>query len=83
MNQNFPPGLKVCELLNYYLLQHDRTEKERTDSSVRVRVSSSKPASEQVMFTESITMVTDSEFQLPLFLERITQSFPHLMVDLL
>ena len=31
-----------------------------SDSSVRLRVSSSKPASEQVRFPESVTMVTQS-----------------------
>ena len=49
----------------------------------KLRVISRKPASEQIMFTESVTMVIDSEFQLPRFLEQKTQSFPHLRVNLL
>ncbi len=43
----------------------------------------SDSASEQAMFTESVTMVTDSDFQLPLFLEGKTQRFPHLKNHLL
>ena len=69
--------MKNCEL---FLLQHDQTEKERT-AAVRLRVSSGKPASEQVMFTEDVTAVTDPEFKLPLFLELKTQSFSHLRVN--
>ena len=52
-----------------------------SDSSVRLRVSSGEPASEQVMFTEEVTAVTDPEFKLPLFLELNTQSFSHLRVN--
>ena len=49
-----------------------------SDSSVRLRVSSGKPASEQVMFTEEVTA---AEFKWPLFLELKTQSFSHLRVN--
>ena len=37
-----------------------------SDSSVRLRVSLSKAASEQVRFPESVDMVTDTEFKIPL-----------------
>ena len=47
----------------------------------KLRVYEGKPASEQVRFTESVTAATDPEFKLPLFLERKTQSFPHLRVN--
>ena len=40
-----------------------------------------KPAPDQVRFTDSVTIVTDSEVKLPLFLKRKTQSFPHLSVN--
>ncbi len=43
-----------------------------------LRVSQRKPASEQVMLTAKVTMVTNSEFDKPLFLERIMLSLPHL-----
>ena len=43
-NLNNPLVVKLCEL---FLLQHDVVKKERT-GPVRLRVSSSKPASEQV-----------------------------------
>ncbi len=48
-----------------------------------LRVSYRKPDSEQVRFTESVDMVIDSEFYLPLFLELKTQSFPHFRGNIL
>ena len=41
-----------------------------SDSSIRLRVSSSKPSNEQVRFPESVTMVTDTEFKIPLIQEK-------------
>ena len=42
-----------------------------------LKVSLTKPAPDQVRFTESVTMVTDPELKFPPFVKQKTQGFPH------